>query len=300
MLTFYSHGKLLITAEYAVLKGARALAIPCKKGQKLTVEQAAIKTLKWSSFDWEGQLWFEVLFEFPSLNIVRTSDTEKAMLLQHILFFAKKENPSFLSQGGEVKTYLEFDRLWGLGSSSTLISNLAQWAKINPYLLLENSFGGSGYDVACSLAKGALFFTKNHHHPKVQPLDFSPSFLEQLHLVYLNQKKDSQQAVKAFDLNAVRSSHIKRLNALTDAIASAKNLQEFEVLIEKHELLIGNLIQQKPVKQRLFEDFHRSIKSLGAWGGDFILATGGKETPNYFKQRGFSTVIPFKELCLMH
>ena len=36
--TFYSNGKLLITGEYLVLDGAKALALPTKYGQYLTVE----------------------------------------------------------------------------------------------------------------------------------------------------------------------------------------------------------------------------------------------------------------------
>ncbi len=38
MTTFRSNGKLLLTAEYLVLDGARAIALPTKLGQSLTVE----------------------------------------------------------------------------------------------------------------------------------------------------------------------------------------------------------------------------------------------------------------------
>ena len=38
MISFYSHGKLLLTGEYTILKGANALAIPCKMGQTLIQE----------------------------------------------------------------------------------------------------------------------------------------------------------------------------------------------------------------------------------------------------------------------
>ena len=37
--TFYSNGKLLITGEYVVLDGAKALALPTKFGQSLVVKQ---------------------------------------------------------------------------------------------------------------------------------------------------------------------------------------------------------------------------------------------------------------------
>ena len=37
--TFYSNGKLLLTGEYLVIDGAKALAIPTQKGQSLSVKE---------------------------------------------------------------------------------------------------------------------------------------------------------------------------------------------------------------------------------------------------------------------
>ena len=39
--TFYGHGKLLLTGEYAVLDGAKALSIPTRFGQSLEVTSIA-------------------------------------------------------------------------------------------------------------------------------------------------------------------------------------------------------------------------------------------------------------------
>jgi len=52
------------------------------------------------------------------------------------------------------------------------------------------------------------------------------------------------------------------------------------------------------VKERLFPDYFGTLKSLGAWGGDFILATGTKETPRYFKNKGFETILTYSEMIL--
>ena len=115
MFSFYSHGKLLITAEYAVLAGAKALAIPCKKGQLLNFHlEGGSKELSWNSFDCYGKKWFEVNFQLPSLMITKTSDIKTAERLQKILIFSTKQNPFFLSEGGKIETFLEFDRHWGL------------------------------------------------------------------------------------------------------------------------------------------------------------------------------------------
>jgi len=297
MASFYSSGKLLITAEYAVLGGAKALAIPCQKGQKLRFKESQESALYWKSYDEKGNCWFNAQFELTDLKVVQTSNTDTSKRLQALLSFAKKENPSFLSQGGTVETELEFNRHWGLGSSATLIINIASWAKINPYLLLENSFGGSGYDVACGLAEGPIFFTKKKNTPQVVPVTFSPPFKNELYFIYLNRKRDSQEAVQKFDVNRVTPHLIASLNKLTEAISKSSDLKEFTILIQQHETLISELIQQKTIKEILFSDFTGGIKSLGAWGGDFILATGGKETLNYFVKKGFETVIPFDKMC---
>ena len=45
-----------------------------------------------------------------------------------------------------------------------------------------------------------------------------------------------------------------------------------------------------------FPDYKGSIKSLGAWGGDFILATGDKEDRNYFINKGLRSIIEFKDM----
>lgn len=300
MFSFYSHGKLLITAEYAVLAGAKALAIPCKKGQLLNFHlEGRSKELSWNSFDCYGKKWFEVDFQLPSLKITKTSDKTTAERLQKILIFSTKQNSFFLSEGGKVETFLEFDRHWGLGSSSSLIVNIASWAKINPYQLLDFSFGGSGYDVACGLSEGPILYSKKQNKSILEPITFSPIFFEKLFFVYLNKKQNSQRAVQNFDLKKVNKYIIKKLNSLTEVVSSTVNFNEFEKAIEDHERIIGGLISQKPVKEVLFSDFPGSIKSLGAWGGDFILVTKAGDTVKYFERMGYTTIIPWKEMCLV-
>ena len=218
------------------------------------------------------------------------------------MIFATKENPFFLLEGGKVKTYLEFNNLWGLGSSSTLIVNIASWAKINPYKLLNSSFGGSGYDVACGLADGPIFYSKKQSNPEVESISLSPIFFEKLYFVYLNQKADSQKAVHDFDLNKVNTRIIKKLDNLTEEMSSTYDINKFKNAMEEHENIIGSLINKRPVKDVLFSNFTGSIKSLGAWGGDFILVTENenRDTEKYFKKMGYNTVIPWKEMSLVY
>jgi hypothetical protein len=75
-----------------------------------------------------------------------------------------------------------------------------------------------------------------------------------------------------------------------------KTLDSFKALIEEHEDLIGGLVNLPTAKQALFKDYSGSVKSLGAWGGDFVLAIGDEDTPAYFQAKGYNTVIPFNDM----
>ena len=77
-----------------------------------------------------------------------------------------------------------------------------------------------------------------------------------------------------------------------------KSLSEFESLVEKHEDIISKLIQQDPIKNQFFSDFNGTIKSLGAWGGDFVLVTSKNNPKAYFNAKGYDTVIPYEDMIL--
>ncbi|HCO83183.1 MAG TPA: GHMP kinase, partial [Arenibacter sp.] len=97
-----------------------------------------------------------------------------------------KLNPSFLStsQGYEITTALNFPREWGLGSSSTLINNIAQWAQIDAYVLLWNAFSGSGYDIACAQNNSPIIYQLKNSRPIVHSASFNPTFKSDLYFVY--------------------------------------------------------------------------------------------------------------------
>jgi mevalonate kinase len=297
MKSFYSRGKLLLSAEYLVLKGARALALPCKLGQTLSFEKKPSRQLIWKSLDKKGMPWFNASFLVDDFSLIKTDNTEVADRLRHILLMIRYQNPIFLKlSGGNVITRLEFDRYWGLGTSSTLIVNLANWASVNPYALLKETFGGSGYDIACASAEKALIYSCKMERPEIEDSDFDPKFKNALYFVYLNQKKYSRQAVKEFMKKDINDREITRANELSLLISTSESLSEFELLLWEHERFIGQLLSIEPIKEKYFKDFKGAVKSLGAWGGDFILATGDSSTPNYFKDKGYSTIFTYDEL----
>ena len=64
MKEFFSQGKVLLTAEYAVLEGVKALALPTIKGQSLTVKTTESQSIVWKAFTHDDQLWIDTAFDF--------------------------------------------------------------------------------------------------------------------------------------------------------------------------------------------------------------------------------------------
>lgn len=309
MKEFYSNGKLLLTGEYFVLDGAKALAVPTTCGQDLIVEPIKEPQLIWNSFTNENECWLEAIFDLPKLRLVSATfeasedggNDTLAENLREILIELKKINPAFLKSenGFLVKTNLTFLKKWGLGTSSTLINNLANWGKVNPYTLLENTFGGSGYDIACAQHNTPIFYAKIGKIPMVEKVKFNPNFKNQLYFVYLNKKQNSREGIRRFkSIDRSLSSEIRQVSELSDAFLSCTNIVDFERLMAQHEQIVSKTIQLKTVQEELFSDYFGQTKSLGAWGGDFILATGNEDTPNYFNKKGFQTVIPYNKMVL--
>ena len=301
--SFYSNGKLLLTAEYGVLDGALALAIPTKYGQSLEIRPSDSDGLSWESLDADGQIWFKGTFELGTFKIIASSDKKIAQKLVQLLKWAKKLNPEFqvLAEGVKVTTKLTFPRNWGLGSSSTLINNMAQWADINPFELLNRTFGGSGYDIACAQHDTPILFQLKERQPSVEKISFNPSFKDKLYFIYLNRKQNSREAIvnyrkRNFDSNELA----QELSKLTQYVLEAQTIPEIESLFAEHEELLSTVLKIQPIKERLFADYFGAIKSLGGWGGDFILATGNEKTPDYFKAKGFEVVIPYGDMVLKH
>lgn len=301
MIKHYSNGKLLITSEYGVLDGALALAVPTKYGQSLEIIPSDSATLEWQSLERHNEVWFNASFDTKTFDINSCSDSELAETLKRILTQAKELNPKFIagSKGYRTTSQLTFPRNWGLGSSSTLLNNIAQWASVNPYTLLKRTFGGSGYDIACAQNNTPILYQLVDKKPTLEEVVFQPSFQNQLYFIYLNQKQDSRAAIanyrkQDFDTLAL----VTDLTGITKELFHATTLTDFESLLTVHEAILCKVLKIAPIKERFFPDYFGAIKSLGGWGGDFVLATGNKKTPGYFKAKGFNTVVPYSDMVL--
>ncbi|WP_028891195.1 GYDIA family GHMP kinase [Tenacibaculum sp. 47A_GOM-205m] len=305
----YSNGKLLLTGEYVVLDGATSLAVPTKFGQDLIIEPIKEPQLIWGSFTHTGECWFEASFDLPKLRLTSAtfnSDKEGsaefiAETLRDILQEAKRLNQEFLNteHGFIVKTNLTFPQNWGLGSSSTLINNIATWANVNPFTLLWNAFSGSGYDIACAKHNTPILYKLKEKQPLIEEVNFKPSFSEELFFIHLNQKQNSREGIAHYKKHKVEAKTlIPEIDNLTQEFLKAKTSKDLGKIIIEHERIISSITKQITVKERLFSDYFGEVKSLGAWGGDFVLATGNEDTISYFKQKGFETVLSYKEMIL--
>ncbi|TDD76344.1 GYDIA family GHMP kinase [Flavobacterium caseinilyticum] len=301
--TFYSNGKLLITGEYLVLDGAKAFALPTKMGQNLIIEEGSNKEIIWKSYDADGSIWFEdtLLFSDISKEVNPENESVKATLTT-ILHEAFKLNPDFItnSDGYVISTELGFPKSWGLGTSSTLINNIAQWLQINAYTLLKNSFGGSGYDIACAQNETAIIYHLEQGNPVIENASFDPDFTDNLYFVYLNKKQSSKSAIAAYNINKKNdlAKTIAANDQITMAVLRATTLQSFAAAIEKHEIAMSSILEMQTIKESLFPDFDGVIKSLGAWGGDFVMAVAEENPTQYFRSKGYKTVVPYDEMIL--
>jgi mevalonate kinase len=300
--THYSNGKLLITGEYVVLDGALSFALPTKFGQSLKIEILNEPKIVWKSFDENEAIWFEDIFSIDEITLGFSNHrNDVSNRIIQILYAAKTLNPNFLNNGYgfKVSTHLTFPKNWGLGTSSTLINNIAQWANINAFELLNKTFGGSGYDIACAQNNHPITYQLKKGKPHVKAVNFNPNFKDQLYFVYLNKKQNSRDGIANYKANKGHiTSAISEINDITSQIIDCISLENFESLITQHELIISKIIKQKPIKNLLFKDFSGSIKSLGAWGGDFILVASEENPTSYFKNKGFNSIVRYENMIL--
>lgn len=301
--TFYSNGKLLITGEYLVLDGARAFALPTKFGQNLIVENGSNQEIQWESYDFDENIWYQDTISFSEITnkVDAKIETVKTTLLQ-ILNEAYLLNPDFInnSEGYKISTNLTFPKKWGLGTSSTLLNNIAQWTNIDAFTLLKNSFGGSGYDIACAQNDTPIVYRIEQNLPVVETVHFNPDFTQNIYFVYLNKKQNSKAAISAYynNKNQHLAHNIIDNNKITDTILNAKTVKEFAIAVEKHEIHMSDILEIRTIKEVAFPDFKGVVKSLGAWGGDFVMAIAKEDPKDYFVSKGYETILTYDEMIL--
>jgi mevalonate kinase len=295
-----------MTGEYVVLRGATALALPLRKGQAMEIEftPGEETLINWTASDIE-ETWFEAkLTKRETFQILECTDPKIGDRLLQLLNTALEMNPEFLSESG---TYscdcrIMFERHWGWGTSSTLISNLAWWARIDPYEFNRKVGIGSGYDIACARAESAILYRLTGEGPDVEPVDFFPWFHHHLLFVYLGRKADTDDEIRKFKMRGPELGEaVQEISEISEMLYQTRDLEEFIDGIQRHEDIMSELLGKPPVGKTLFPDYKGAVKSLGAWGGDFILAVStGSEHMNrdYFTGKGYPVHFNWDEIIL--
>lgn len=312
-ITYRFAGKLLLSGEYLVLSGAMALAVPLKFGQLMQLEKNCGGFIQWTSEDSSG-VWFRASIDPETLKVV-SSDTDPrgkegtSEFLENLLMQARMLNPGFIKsgQGCNVRVTADYRLEWGLGSSSSLISLVAEWAGVSAFALHKNVSNGSGYDIACASSTGPVLYQLrpgDEGKPAneiISPVITGPALKEHACFAWLGVKQDSRKEVERYKASAqFTKKDIDRISELTLAIANAERAGELCRLIDEHEAILSRILHRDVLKSR-FPDFPGAVKSLGAWGGDFAMFVSMQsfgEVKEILEDYGITEVFKYRDICL--
>ena len=271
----------MLAGEYAVLCGVEALALPVKAGQWQHVWEMPAKgvsKLVWQSKDVDGSVWLECRIDTDIMHVSETSSREFSDTLLQLLRFIQEQKPElFLHKNIRVETECEFNRSYGLGSSSTLVCNLAKWSGVDAHALQEAVFGGSGYDVAVGNLGRPLVYWLEHHQPNWSAWQFPPDFTREWYLAFPGEKQNSRESLSGVNdkLERIKTdvALLQQMNACIQAIKTPRSLPMLEAMLEMWQALLSQRLDlPRPYETLGLSPSKGGIcKYLGAWGGDVLL-----------------------------
>jgi len=304
MQTFYAPGKILLCGEYLVLKGFNGIALPTKLGQWLEVFEfktpnEKADSIMYSALDLEGYKWIDWNCEITNIQNQEIGNSSEEFLVK--FFQLIPENNWKKGYSYRFETRLEFNQKWGLGSSSTFVSLLCQYFRLNPFKIEQQLLGGSGYDIAVAELKRPLIFWRNENGAHFRHWAAGHTQNSNWSIVFLNEKvnsrKSSELIKEAIEEIATDAAYQLQFQKIMEMIEIANDIFTIEAALEMYQLLMGQitnlptpyqLLNIKPIKQGL-------CKWLGAWGGDMMLVNDNvlNEYQEVFKEY---EVYPWSEI----
>lgn len=281
MRSYFATGKILLAGEYAVLTGVEALALPVKAGQWLKVWEAPTQGL--SKFIWEarevnGSSWFHCRIDTDIMHITESSDEDVAHKLLHLLQVIQELKPEFFTHKTfRIETDCQFDRNWGLGTSSTLVKLLSDWSQTDGFLLQKRVFGGSGYDIAVAVTGKPLIYRLENEQPSWEPWTLDPALTEDWYLVFPGYKQDSRVSVKSLSDKLDQLKSDKMLQSQLDMMVQGIRKPVSKMMLEASLEMWQGMLAQILDLPRTYDDLGITpvkggiCKWLGAWGGDILL-----------------------------
>ena len=281
MKSYFSHGKILLAGEYAVMCGVEALALPVKAGQWQHVWEMPAKgvsKLVWQSKEADGTVWFECRIDTDIMHVSETDNTAYSDTLLKLLLHIKEQKPDFfLHKNIRIETECEFDRTFGLGSSSTLVCNLAKWSGVNAHDLQERVLGGSGYDIAVGNLGKPLVYWREQSEPNWSAWQLPVDFTQHWYLAFPGKKQNSREALndvkKQLEIIQTDVALLQQMNACIQAIKTPRSLPMLEAMLEMWQALLAQRLDlPRPYETLDLSPVRGGLcKYLGAWGGDVLL-----------------------------
>ncbi|MGV4415037.1 GYDIA family GHMP kinase [Chryseobacterium sp. T1] len=295
----FSPGKLLLTSEYVVLDGAIALAVPTKWGQEFFFdEDDNQQSLIFWKAKHQDQHWLDITIDYKNWIVVDTNLPDAAAFILKTLQNIQELGSAIFSDSKSyyLTTNLQFPADYGLGSSSTLMTNLAEWSGVDAFMLNELSLGGSGYDIAVAKAQSAILFWRENNDVNYEKVDFSPDFRRDLIFIHLGKKQDSREGIRLYRSKEKLLYLVRRFSEITQSVLQVKTLDEFSALMQDHEILLSDFLGLPTAKEKYFQDCPTFIKSLGAWGGDFVMSCRFENYEKYFIEKGYKNVFSWENM----
>jgi mevalonate kinase len=230
-----------------------------------------------------------------TLEVIESTDADIAARLVENLQVVLK-NTNLLKEPKRFTTQLEFPNEWGLGSSSTFTSLLAQCAGVNALQHFRTVHGGSGYDLACATADGPILYQLQDEESIVRPATIDFDFTDDLGFVYLGNKQLTSESLNLVQRKPFSLAQIETFNNLTDAFLNASHVDDLERVIEEHESILSEHLGLPKVKEKHFSSYPGAAKSLGGWGGDFAMVTRFESSRKWLTDNGYKVIFPFKSL----
>lgn len=292
----FSHGKLILMGEYAVMHGADAICLPLNTGQRFMSSPSDDGKIHWQ---WSYKDILMAGFFADAETLTQTSEvTGNVFWPIDLINLIRKSNPDFLKNGARLEFHNLFPPRWGLGTSSATISSLCRLAGVDPFKINQDLTGGSGADIATAISDKWILYRKGIT-PQIWTIPVNYRFAENTWFVYSGKKQQTATHIsKVSTLFEREPGSWAPVNEFVYRFIAATTLPELMKIVYDHELFIAEATGLLSIRYR-FPDFPGTIKSLGAWGGDFFMVLSQQNdefVKNYFNQKGFRDVFSWQQL----
>ena len=119
---------------------------------------------------------------------------------------------------------------------------------------------------------------------------------DDLIFIHLNQKQNSREGINLYRSKEKSSQLIEDFSTITQRVLEVQTLEEFSDLMILHEKKLSEFLGIETAKEKYFETSPSFVKSLGAWGGDFVMSSKFSGYQDYFLGKGFSSVFSYEDL----